>query len=235
MAVIGLDPIGLTVAFAAGALSFLSPCLLPLVPGYVAFMAAGSDSKNARLRRVGFFVLGFALIFTLLGLGSGFAGGFFLKERRTFEIVGGVLIILLGLFMILPRLSSTLQREKRMRLKQPSSDLAASGVGMAFAVGWSPCIGPSLAAILALAATSGSTFSGGALLFVFALGLGLPFLLITLFMDRAERLMSRLRLHTQVARVAAGGMMVVFGVLLAAGTLGRLSAQLSGINPPINI
>lgn len=232
---IGLDPIGLSIAFAAGALSFLSPCLLPLVPGYIAFMAAGDSARNKRLRRVAFFVLGFALIFTLLGLGSGFAGGFLLKERRTFEIAGGILIILLGLFMILPKLSSTLQREKRMRLKQPSSDLAASGVGMAFAVGWSPCIGPSLAAILALAATSGSTYSGGALLFVFALGLGLPFLLITLFMDRAERLMSRLRLHTQVARVAAGGMMVAFGILLAAGTLGRLSAELSGINPPINI
>lgn len=217
------------ITFAAGAVSFISPCFLPLVPGYIAFISGGE--ANDRMLRVGLFVSGFTLIFVLLGFGSGAVGGFLLENRRTLEIVAGVLITVFGALMVLPRLPWWLEREHRMELKPPTGRFAAVGLGAAFAIGWSPCIGPALATALTFAATSGDAVTGGAMLFVFSLGLGLPLLLVALLADRVAPGMGGLTKQSRKFQIGAGSLLIAFGVLMATGVIGNWSARLSGTSP----
>ncbi|MFY9468964.1 MAG: cytochrome c biogenesis protein CcdA [Solirubrobacterales bacterium] len=229
---VGADPAGYLVALAAGAVSFLSPCFLPLVPGYIAFISGGGATE--RPRRVLLFVAGFATVFTALGLGSALAGGAIIRQRELLELVGGVFIALLGLMMLSPRLPSLLAREHKFTLVAPTGNVATVGVGMVFAIGWSPCIGPTLGAVLALATTSGSAVSGASLLLVFSAGLGVPLMLMALSMDRFGKLARRLSPHSRRIQIFSAMVLIVFGVLLATGTIGNISAKLS-TSAPINI
>ena len=152
---IELGPAGLAIAFAAGFISFISPCVLPLVPGYLSFVSGVSfDELGARPRRVtamtGAFVLGFTLMFVLLGAGVGWFGNAILENRRTLEIVAGAFVIAMGIVLAglpLPRL---LAAERRLHVRGGGGLVAAGVAGIAFAIGWSPCIGPTLGAILTL-------------------------------------------------------------------------------------
>lgn len=227
------------VAFAAGAVTFASPCMLPLVPGFAAWSASANETtatpdrpaRSASMRLAAWFVVGFGLVFVALGTLSGAAGSVLQQVRGPAQIVGGVLIALFGLFMLadrwLPvRFQQRLGARERRFAATPSGAVA---FGAVFGAAWSPCIGPTLGAILTLAAGTGGAVEGAALLTVFTLGLGLPFLLLASGIGRVGEVLPVLRRRTNAIRVASGVVLVAFGVLLATGVLADLSAQLSGI------
>jgi cytochrome c-type biogenesis protein len=230
---IHFGPGAFAAAFAAGIVSFVSPCVLPLTPGYLSFVSGvGFDELGARPRRVvgqtAWFVLGFGVMFALLGAGAAWFGNALLVHRRSLEVAAGVFIVLAGLIyagLPLPRL---LLMERRIDVRpQASGPVTALGAGVAFAIGWTPCIGPTLAAILTLAAAEGHAEQGAVLLLVYALGLGVPFLVFGLAFTRALGLARVLRRRWRLVSAASGMLLVVFGVLLATGELVRLTSVLS--------
>lgn len=223
---------GLAVAFAAGFVSFTSPCVLPLVPGYLSFVSGvGFDELGARPRRVvtstAAFVAGFTVMFVLLGAGVAWFGGALLENRRTLEIAAGAFIIVAALTFAglpLPRL---LQVERRLSLRCGGSLPTASLAGVAFAVGWTPCIGPTLAAILTLSLGEASAAQGAVLLAAYSLGLGVPFLLFGLAFTRSLGLVRALRRHWRAVSLTSAGLLAAFGVLLITGDLVRLTTRLA--------
>ncbi len=225
-------PGALVAAFAAGFVSFSSPCVLPLIPGYLSFVSGvGFDELGARPRRVftstAAFVLGFGAMFVALGAGVGWFGNALLTNRRTLEIAAGIFIGLAGVVYAGLPLPRAFLAERRVEVRSERKNVAtASLAGVAFAIGWTPCIGPTLAAILTLAA-GGNPSQGAVLLGVYSLGLGVPFLLFGLLFTRALGLVRALRRHWRLVSVGSGALMVAFGVLLATGELIRLTAQLS--------
>lgn len=231
--------IDLVVAFAAGTVSLLSPCMLPLLPGWLAYLAgdaAASEQAGQRARlllHTAAFVAGFTVVFTILGLGAGAFGGALVSARRELEIVGGVLIALLGLVMLEERLlprrlrsGSGLSAERAV-----TGPVGAALVGVVFALAWSPCIGPTLAAVLTIAATGGEALRGGALLAAFALGIGAPLLVVAAFADQLLPKVRRLHRHLPRIRKVAGVLLIAFGILVATGVIGQWSSELSGIIP----
>lgn len=234
-----LTPVNLGLAFAAGVATFASPCMLPLVPGYLAMLGAAptaaSDAADRRAALSGagrnalLFIGGFTLVFTLLGFGSGFLGGALVRHRSTIETVGGILVIAFGvLLLVSDRLPMALQNRQGARLVRPSgSALSAFGFGVVFAAAWSPCIGPTLGAILTVAASGSNPVSGAILLAVFSLGIGLPFAALGLGLNGSTRVVGWLRRHQRGVRVGSAVMLIAFGVLLANGTIGSLSSDLS--------
>lgn len=231
-----VTPLNLLVSFAAGVLSFLSPCMLPLVPGYLAWMGAAPDGADERdtsppLPRALLFVAGFGVVFVILGMGAGLLGGAAISARRPAEIVGGVAIALLGTAILAERwLPISLQRRIGLSLNSAGPGrLGALGFGAVFGAAWSPCIGPTLGAILALAAAGQQALAGAVLLAVFAVGLGLPFVLLALGVSALARALPALRRYSARIRVASGVILIVFGTLLAAGIVGQLSSRLAGV------
>jgi cytochrome c-type biogenesis protein len=226
-------PGALAAAFAAGFVSFSSPCVLPLIPGYLSFISGvGFDQLGARTRRVtvttAAFVLGFTAMFVLLGAGAAWFGNVLLTNRRSLEIVAGIFVAFAGVIYAGVPLPRALFAERRIEVRGEPKTAATAGVaGVAFAIGWTPCIGPTLAAILALAASDGRPGQGAVLLAVYSLGLGLPFLLSGLGFTRALGVIRTLRRHWRAVSLASGALMVVFGVLLATGELVRLTTKLS--------
>lgn len=219
---------GMFAAFAAGTISFLSPCVLPLVPGYVSYIAGqsiGSASAprtpRPRLRTIArslCFVLGFSTIFVILGASASALGQLLLGHRYELNIAGGVIVIGFGLFTLgVPRpwwLMSELRMQALLTHWRP---IAAYFLGIAFALGWSPCIGPILGAILTVGAATATLDKGVALLATYSLGLGVPFLLAAAF---TEGLSTRLKLMGQVGRACqmlAGGVMIVMGAAMITG------------------
>jgi cytochrome c-type biogenesis protein len=239
---LGADPVSFSVVFAAGFVSFASPCVLPLVPGYLAFVSGiglnANEGEGPKRSDVAIptlaFVAGFAGMFALLGASAGFLGNFLLEERRTLEIAGGVFVIAMGLLLLGRGIPNFLMQERRMQLTKKPATLAGSALaGVAFAVGWTPCIGPTLAAALTIAASGGQPALGAALLFVFALGLGLPFLIAGLFMQQATSAMGFLKRHLNVISTTGAVVLIVFGVMLATGEMAQLTTRLSGFAPAI--
>jgi cytochrome c-type biogenesis protein len=225
----------LGVALLAGAASFLSPCVAPLVPGYLAFVTGSEAPGNAEarplvLRRTGAFVLGFALVFTALGLAVATATQVLVDNRQLLEVLGGTMVTLMGLAMawgkqLFPGTGPVVER-----LREPGSSVGAMAVGAVFGIAWTPCIGPALATILAIAATGQDPWWGAALLATYALGLGIPFLLAAAVLQRFLRASRALRAHTRRIQVGAGTVLVLMGVLVATGALGQLSVRLARID-----
>ena len=220
--------IGFATAFAAGVISFLSPCVLPLVPGYLSYVAGTSletlrDRRSARLELLGYaacFVLGFSAVFVAFGASATALGGLLLSWRYELGIVAGVIVLLFGLHMagLLP--IHLLEREARFHAEiKGGRVVGAFLLGLAFAFGWTPCIGPVLGVILTMSASSANLATGTALLAVYSLGLGLPFLLAALFTDvLLERLRQLARTGRQLQRVS-GILLAVVGVLMITGQL----------------
>ena len=223
---------GAFVALLAGILSFLSPCVLPIVPPYLAYMSGISVSEMtgggaARRRTVvpaAFFVLGLSTVFLLLGFAASAFGRFFLMNQEWFSRASGVIVIVLGLHFLHVLRIPILDREARLDAgDRGGSAMGAYVLGLAFAFGWTPCIGPQLGAILSLAASEASVARGTTLLAVYALGLGLPFLLAAIFIDRATGLMNRLKKHMGLIERAMGALLILVGLALLTGAFTRFS------------
>lgn len=223
----------LVVSAAAGAVSFASPCVLPLVPGYLGFAAGltgatAGQSRPAQQRTLLaaslLFVLGFALFFTLLGGAFGTAGQALAGHRQLVGALGGVVVLVMGLFLLGVLRPPGLHREARaLHLMRRGGLATAFPLGVVFGAGWTPCIGPTLASILALTAADGSASPGrGAVLaFTYAMGLGLPFVLVGVFLERSTRALSVLRRHSQRLERAGGAVLTVVGLLLVTGLWDR--------------
>ncbi len=224
----------MTAVFAAGIISFLSPCVLPLVPGYVSYIAGQSMADSATSRALivrvqalalsTCFVLGFATIFVILGASATTLGQALISYRYELNLIGGLIVIGFGLFATGLLRLPWLQRDLRFDLALPGGrPVAAFLLGMAFAFGWTPCIGPVLGAILTASATSATVAEGVKLLAIYSLGLGIPFLLVAVF---TGGLLARLKSIGRVGRILqilAGSIMVVMGVAIITGQLSTFS------------
>jgi len=233
--------LSIPVAFAAGLVSFLSPCVLPLIPGYISMLsglsmeelkAEASERVTALiLRNSVAFVVGFSVVFITLGASATAVGRFFLSERLVFNIVAGAIIIIFGLHLTGLIRIPFLYREARMNAIAPKRGVAGSFVlGFAFAFGWTPCIGPILTGILALAAMRNTVFQGMFLLAVYSAGLAIPFLLTGFGVGKFIKFYSRFRKHMQVVEVLSGVLLIGIGVLMALNKLTMLSGYLSFLN-----
>ena len=234
----------LTAAFLAGVASFLSPCVLPLVPGYVSIIsgasveelkAAGRD--EGLLRRVLFhsvlFIVGFSIVFISLGASATWLGGTLRSHLPLLLQIGGVVVILFGLHMTGILKIGLLYRDARIRTNPANRSVSASGsllMGLAFAFGWTPCIGPILAAILALASTRQSISQGVLLLAVYSLGLAVPFLLTSLGLTQFMNFYRGFRRHLHTVEVFSGVVLIVVGTMLVTNQFTKLAGYLSFLN-----
>lgn len=214
------------VALAAGVLSFLSPCVLPIVPPYLAYMGGISmgemTGQGAARRRVIlpalFFVMGLSTVFLILGFTASAFGSFVLSNQQLLARISGGVVIVFGLHFLGVFRIPFLDRDMRMDAGERSgSAFGAYVLGLAFAFGWTPCIGPQLGAILSLAAQEGSTGRGTLLLGIYALGLGLPFLLAAIFIERSIALMTKLKRHMKLIERLMGGLLLLVGLALVSG------------------
>jgi cytochrome c-type biogenesis protein len=214
------------VALAAGVLSFLSPCVLPIVPPYLAYMGGISmremTGQGSARRRVIlpalFFVMGLSTVFLILGFTASAFGAFVLNNQLLLARISGVVVIIFGLHFVGLFRIPILDREMRMDAgERGGSAFGAYVLGLAFAFGWTPCIGPQLGAILSLAAQEGSMERGTFLLGIYALGLGLPFLLAAIFIERSMSFMAKLKRHMKLIERLMGALLLVVGLALVTG------------------
>lgn len=212
-------------ALLAGVLSFSSPCTLPLVPGYLGYLSGVSSARGRTVAAAGLFVLGFALVFTVLGAAASSLGALLLAHRPLLDRLAGVMIIALGLVVLgLIRLPILLREERPLlRWVRPGPG-GALLLGVAFAFGWVPCIGPVLGAILLLASGQPTLLSGAGLLFLYSLGLGVPFVAAAVFLDRFRPVSAWLRRHGSALNAAGGVLLVVMGALVFLGQLNQVLA-----------
>ena len=230
---IEISSIGVIAAFAAGVISFLSPCVLPLVPGYVSYVAGHSFAERSvgavslRLQAVVrsvCFVLGFSTIFVLLGASATALGRILLLYRYELNLVGGAIVIAFGLLTLGLLRPAWLQRDIRFQLSFPGGrPLSAYVLGLAFGFGWTPCIGPILGAILTVSASSASVTSGIALLSVYSLGLGVPFVLAAAFTGGLAARISSIGRIGRTLQAFAGLVMVAMGAAMITGHLSTFS------------
>jgi len=244
--------LGVLVAFGAGILSFLSPCVLPLVPGYVSMVSGlsaaeleGSEDAAARLgpllRGIGLFVLGFTVVFVALGAAASGLGHLLGSHKHQLTTVAGAVIVVLGAVLLMGALpgrfwarlgdgpfgaAARVVGERRFQVRPSSLGAwAAPVMGMAFAFAWTPCIGPVLGAVLGLATTRSTLAGGVVLLIAYSLGLGVPFVATGLAFGRLTSLYGRAHRGLWVVHLVGGAVLVAFGVLLMAGQLGWMSSQ----------
>lgn len=225
-----LSNIALATAVGAGVVSFLSPCVLPLVPGYVSYVAGGSlareEHESKRMRRwaalwLSFcFVAGFSTVFVTLGAGASWLGQLLLRYRYEANILGGAIVIVFGLFMIGALNLPWLQRDLRFHVEvKGARPMGAYLVGLAFAFGWTPCIGPVLAGILAIGAATTTVESGVGLLAAYSLGLGIPFMVTAVFTEALLARLKSLRKAGRWLQVGAGAGMILMGLAMITGML----------------
>ena len=235
-------------ALLAGAASFISPCVLPLLPGYLSLMSGYSlqelNDGTASTRKVIFntalFVLGFTLVFVALGAAATSFGRWLLGESTTFQRIAGIVIIVMGLFIavsaVAPQLLGPLMRERRFEAK-PSrlGPFAAPVMGMAFAFGWTPCIGPFLTAAFALTYDSDTVTQGMLVLFFYSMGLGIPFLASALLVTRAFSAFGWMKRHLTPITVGSGLLLAFFGVLMYTNQLTELSSWFTDVLTSIGL
>jgi cytochrome c-type biogenesis protein len=228
--VLEISNIGILTALAAGAISFLSPCVLPLVPGYISYVAGNTVVAGDRAWSFGgrlstlflsaCFVLGFSTVFVALGASATATSRVLLSYRYETNLFGGAIIIIFGVFMTgllrLPWLERELRFHGNLRGGRP---FGAFVLGLAFGFGWTPCIGPVLGAILTVSALSSTASSGIALLSIYSVGLGVPFLLSALFTENLAKRLKAMRRTGWLLQVAAGSVMIVMGVAMITGTM----------------
>ena len=227
----------ISAALIAGVLSFLSPCVLPLVPPYMIYLTGATiqvandderaaSSKRAVMLSALLFVLGFSTVFVGLGATASFIGAFIRAWSAQLSILAGIVIMVMGLhFLGLTRIAF-LMREGRMSMSKPVGLWGAYVMGLAFAFGWTPCIGPILAAILSLAAAESTVTKGAGLLAVYSAGLGIPFLLAAFMIERFSALFSRMKRHLETVERAMGVLLVITGICFLTGSVSTVSIWL---------
>ena len=229
-----LTALGLLASFIAGVVSFLSPCVLPLVPGYVAYIAGDTldapdagAALHARLRVLplaAFFVLGFSTVFIALGASATALGQVLLSYRYQFNLAAGGVVAVFGLMMTGLLRPALLQRDFRLHIDLPGGRPAAAYIiGLAFAFGWTPCIGPVLGTILTASSMTATLSRGAAMLSVYSLGLGLPFIAAAVFTERLLQPLRNLRRAGRWLQVGAGVAMVFMGLAMISGEISTVS------------
>lgn len=233
----------LLAAFAAGFLSFVSPCVLPLIPGYISFVSGISleemrgDTPAATSRLQVFltslaFVIGFSIVFVLLGASATAVGKFMFARLPLLSKIAGVILIVFGLHTMGVFRLAFLESEKRMHAqRKPAGPLGAVLVGIAFAFGWTPCIGPILGGILAIAGSKNSVSEGVTLLAVYSLGLGIPFLLTSLAINQFFGAAKKIRRYYHAIELTSGALLIVIGVLIITGQLTIITRYLQPYLP----
>ncbi len=231
--------VGFMIALTGGLLSFLSPCVLPLVPSYLTFVTgmslddleSGVDRGRVMTHAV-LFTGGFTVIFVLLGASASFLGQFFLYYEEWVARIGGLVILLFGLHLTGLLKLMPLTREVRFHVSErPIGKIGSFGVGLAFGAGWTPCIGPILGGIITYAAMQETFWSGVWLLFVYSLGLAVPFLLAALALDRFLAGFKRFRRYLPAVQIGSGVLLILFGLLLVTGSFTLLTAWLVQFTP----
>jgi cytochrome c-type biogenesis protein len=230
-------PVPLGLAFLAGVVSFLSPCVLPIVPGYVTFVTGmtleemEADRSRARAQAAihsGLFVLGFSLVFIALGATATALGAYLRQSLPLLQQIGGIVIIIFGLYMLGLLRIPALMRERRFHLaSKPVGKVGSVVAGLAFGAGWTPCIGPILAAILMYAGLEGNVARGMLMLAVYALGLGIPFFIAAVGLNWFLAGAPKIRRWIGPLEKASGVVLVALGVLLFTGRFTMLSAYLA--------
>jgi cytochrome c-type biogenesis protein len=238
-----MTDVSIFVAFTAGIFSFLSPCVLPLIPSYLSFVSGVSleEMRAPRMesrvrRRVTLnslaFIFGFSVVFISLGASASFVSSFFLVYRGAIRTIGGVFIVLVGLYLTGFFKISMLDRYMQFNLKdKPAGYLGSVLVGITFAVAWTPCVGPILGAVLALAGTSGEVGRGVALLASYAGGLALPFFLSAVAVNAFFQFSQRFRRYIHAIHFVAGVLLVVVGILLITDYMTRLNSYAISLTP----
>jgi cytochrome c-type biogenesis protein len=230
-----MEPLMIWIAFIGGALSFLSPCILPIAPGYLAIVSGvslnnlrtGEFSKKKVLIGTMAFVLGFTVVFITLGIGSSFLGQFLRANRNWLSKVSGLIVIILGLHQAGWLKISFLYRERRLINNSTSAgSLGPFLAGLAFSLGWTPCVGPVLGSILALAGNQGEPAQAAMLLGVYSLGLGMPFFLLALAFQKFSSGLDRIKPYFKYIQWISGLLLILMGILLLTGGLTVLSAWL---------
>ncbi len=225
--------VALPIAVLAGLVSFASPCVVPLVPGYLGYVSgmagAGADSKGSRPRVVVgvlLFIAGFSAVFVTLGVLAAAAGAQLTSSLDVITRVLGVVIIVMGLAFMgsIP----FFQSERRFHVSPRAGLAGAPLLGITLGLGWSPCIGPTLSAVLALGLTEGTEARGAVLALAYCLGLGLPFLILALTIERSERVLGWLRRHRRALMVAGGALLVALGLMLVTGLWQVLVGAMQG-------
>ena len=233
--------LSIPIAFVAGVVSFLSPCVLPLVPGYVSMLSGATieelrlGTNPALMRRILrnsiAFVAGFSIVFVALGASATAVGKFLLAERATFNLVAGIIVVIFGLHLTGLIRIPLLYRQARLDTGAPRHGLAGAFLlGFAFAFGWTPCIGPILTAILALAAQRQTVFQGMFLLAVYSAGLAIPFLLTSIGLGQFLKIYGGFRKHLQTVEVGSGALLIALGALMAFNKLTLISGYFSFLN-----
>jgi cytochrome c-type biogenesis protein len=234
--------LGVWASFGAGVISFLSPCILPLVPPYLCFLAgtsleqladrAGSASTSRVMLRAAAFTLGFSVVFVLLGASASSLGRLVSEHLTLLTRVAGLVIVALGLHMLgVLRLVLLMRQAQVQPLGRPVGTLGAFGVGLAFGFGWTPCVGPVLASILLVSATADSVGHGVGLLAAYSAGIAVPFLGAALFTGPFMRLMGRFRRHLGLIEKLMGGALVATGLVILAGAMPTIGAWLQEYVP----
>lgn len=238
-----MEKVSLFMAFSAGLLSFLSPCVLPVIPSYVSYITGMSfedltgSQDRGRIRKITItnsllFIAGFSFIFVMLGASSSFLGRFLYDYQETIRKIGGAMIVLFGLYIAGILRIGFLSRYKRLHLQnKPAGLIGSFFVGAAFAAGWTPCIGPVLGSILIYASTTDSVATGTGLLSVYALGLGIPFLITSIAINTALSYFKRINRYMRIISVVTGLLLVVVGILLFTGDFSLLTQYMIKIIP----
>ena len=232
-----IQNVSIPAALIAGLVSFLSPCVLPLVPPYLIYLtgatiehvahdAPAASSRRAVMISALLFVLGFSTVFVALGASASLIGGLIRAWSAQLSILAGIVIIVMGLhFLGLTRIG-LLMREGRLPIPKPVGLWGAYVMGLAFAFGWTPCIGPILAAILSIAAAEATVAKGAGLLAVYSAGLGIPFLIAAFMVERFSALFSRMKAHLATVERAMGVLLVVTGIAFLTGAVSNVSVWL---------
>ena len=238
-----IKDVSIPAALIAGLVSFLSPCVLPLVPPYIVYLTgatiehlgskAEATSKRAVMLSAALFVLGFSTVFVLLGASASLIGGLIRAWSAQLSILAGIVIIVMGLhFLGLTRIG-LLMREGRLPIPKPVGLWGAYVMGLAFAFGWTPCIGPILAAILSIAAAQATVAKGAGLLAVYSAGLGIPFLIAAFMVERFSAVFARMKRHLLTVERAMGVLMILTGIGFLTGAMGNVSIWLLDVFPSL--
>lgn len=237
-----IEGISLFWAFLAGIISFISPCVLPLIPGYVSFIS-GVSIDELQQNKTGIteilipsatFVLGFSIVFVALGASASVIGSALANYSVIFDRIAGLLIIFFGLVVMGVIRIPWMEQQKGMKMKRPIGNLSVFVLGMAFAFAWTPCVGPILSSVFLLAAQANTVRAGMLLLFIYSLGLGIPFIATALALNRLINTFNWIKKNYRVISIISGLLLIVMGVLLATNQFVYIGNVLRDIPSPLN-